>query len=285
MTVKVIAEIGINHNGNIQTAMTMAEIAKACGADFVKLQKREIDWCYSEEQLNQPCDSQWGNTVRDKVVGRELSWNDIDKFQDYCKKIGIGWTASCFDLYSLRLLNENYYHIAFNKVPSCMHKRPQFLKAVAQYQELTLISTGLCQDTTEIIDIATIFEKACCPYVINHCVALYPAPLERLHLNYIDRLIQLFASGRYRYWRGIGYSGHEVSLTPSVIAAHCGATWIERHFTLDRSARGSDHAASVEPQGLKRMIRDIRMLPIIEGDVPRHLYGDEKDPVTFWREE
>lgn len=279
--VKVIAELGINFNGNLEILKHMALAAKLAGADYVKIQKREIDYCYSPKQLAEACDSPWGTTIRDKVKGRELSWEQLSEFDEYCVKNEIAWFASAFDLFSLHKLNADYPDMSFNKVPSAMAVNTEYLVEVAKLKRSTLISTGLCCDLAEVREVSDIFESQKCIYFINHCVALYPCPPERLNLKLITQYTVEFSS---RPWcRGIGYSGHEVGLLPSVIAAHLGAVFIERHFTLDRSMYGADQAASVEPQGFRRLVRDIRELDAIMGDGLKRLHGDEKNPVTFWR--
>ncbi|UCG53534.1 MAG: N-acetylneuraminate synthase family protein [Candidatus Latescibacterota bacterium] len=275
---KIIAEIGINHNGSIESAKTMALIAKEAGADFVKLQKRDISSCYSIEELREPCKSPWGSTVEAKVRGRELSWDEVSDFARFCEKNEIGWSASCFDAKSFKELQS--YEPAFNKVPSGLAIHRDYLQMVAKAKRLTLISTGLLGSMDEIISAAEIFEDAGCEYVINHCVALYPCPEERLNLRVIPRLIDTFLYGDMAHCSAIGYSGHEVGILPTVIAAQFGAIWIERHFTLDRAWYGADQSASLEPQGLHRLVRDIRSLSLLQGDSLK-LKGDEKIPVSW----
>ncbi len=284
MSVMIIAELGINFNGDLELLKHMAMAAKLSGADYVKIQKREIDYCYSPEQLETPCESPWGTTVRDKVEGRELSWEQLDEFDGFCVKNEIAWFASAFDLMSLSNLNQQYSKMPFNKIPSALAVRPEYVDAVVKYRRPTLISTGLCKDIAEICEIAEKFERGKCRYIINHCVALYPCPSDRLNLKLITRLQTTIKSRSFGWCHGVGYSGHEVGLLPSVIAARMGATHIERHFTLDRSMYGADQAASVEPQGFRRLVRDIRELDVIMGDGVKALVGDEKNPVTFWRE-
>jgi N-acetylneuraminate synthase len=157
------------------------------------------------------------------------------------------------------------------------------MEAVASQGKLTLISTGLFDTATEILDACAVFEEAKCPYVVNHCVAIYPCPPERLYLKFLHYLMAVFSGSSG--FKGVGYSGHEVGVTPSIIAAQMGAKWIERHFTLDRSWYGADQAASLEPQGMKRLVRDIRLLRgMIGDDINRvgKLHGDEKNPVKHF---
>ncbi len=279
--VTIIAELGINHNGDLELAKKMALAAKAAGCDMVKIQKRSIEHCYTPQELVFPCESPWGATVRAKVEGRELDWDQVRVFDEFCKSIDLPWFASCFDLQSFRDYDNNFY-APVNKIASAMALHQKFLEEVAREQTLTLISTGLL-DLQGIRDVARTFEVHDCPYVMNHCVALYPAPPDRLNLMQIRAIQREMEVPVHPHFRGVGYSGHEVSVLPSVIAASLGATFIERHFTLDRSLYGADQAASLEPEGMRRLVRDIRSLEQIMGSqLPRELQGDEKNPVMHF---
>lgn len=282
---RIIAEIGINHCGDMRRAEMMICAAKSCGAHMVKFQKRDIDQCYDADELKKPCDSPWGSTVRDKVRGRELSWKDFERIDSICKSKRIGWSASCFDLKSLVDLERRFGEsIAFHKVPSCMSKHDEFLKLVASFQRLTLVSCGLAQDMDEVCRVASHFEEARTPYVLNVTTSIYPCPPERCHLNRIKAFRNQFLRWReYRHCKAIGYSGHEVGVLPSVIAAHLGARYVERHFTLDRSWYGADQSASLEPEGLSRLCRDIALVDAICGETEISLEGDEKNPVPNLR--
>lgn len=281
---EVIAEIGINHNGDIQNAWNMIIAAKAAGAHYVKFQKRNVDVCYTPEELSKPCESPWGTTVGDKVRGRELSWNAFRSIADKCDIERIGWSSSCFDLVNLRELEEQFgERISFHKVPSAMAKHGAFLRQVAAYGRLTLISVGLAESLEEIHGVAWIFEQKSCSYILNVTTALYPTPVDRCHIARISALLK--ASKTWANCRGIGYSGHEVGILPSIIAAVLGASYIERHFTLDRSWYGADQSASLEPEGLRRLCRDVSQIPDVIGLPEIHLCGDEKNPVPNLRED
>jgi N-acetylneuraminate synthase len=279
---KIIAELGINHNGSIDTLLAMTRQAKDAGADYVKLQKRDVDICYTVKELRKPCESPWGNTVDAKVRGRELLWDDIAQFADYCDSIGVGWGCSCFDLNSMAQLFSRFgSRVAFNKIPSAMSIHDTYVWLVAQQGIFTIISCGLSNGLTDIQKIADVFEDVKTPYVVNVTTSVYPCPLRRCNLYRIDTLKTMLSD--MSYCQGVGYSGHEVGILPSVIAAWSGAEWIERHFTLDRSSYGADQSASLEPEGLRRLVRDIRSLDIIGGDADIRLYGDEKNPVPELR--
>ena len=281
---RVIADIGINHNGDLEIAKQLVDHASLAGAWAVKLQKRSIEHCYTAQDLAQICESPWGTTVGDKVRGRELSWDSIDVVEAHCRDRGIAFTCSCFDLRSLYDLEDRYGdRLACHKVPSAMAKWREYLGAVASLRRLTLVSTGLL--TMRGVEAAAkIFEASSCPYVLMHCVALYPAPPDRLNLRVIQAMRGRFLDDpdTWPHCRAVGYSGHEVGELPAVIAAYMGAEYIERHVTVDRSLYGADQAASLEPQGLRRLVRDINVIQQIDGSSAKTLCGDEKNPVTHF---
>ena len=277
---KIIAELGINHLGDIEIAKRMICSAKDAGADYVKFQKRDVDWCYTSEELKNSCESPWGTTVEDKVRGRELNWDQFKEIDRFCRNLCIDWSASCFDLKSLNDLESLFPYRPWNKVPSAMAVHQEFIESVARYKRLALVSIGLCTDK-QVESISDTFERHGCDYVFLHTTALYPCPLDRLNLSVIPVLVEAFHEKKHCV--GVGYSGHEVGVMPSVMACGMGAMWIERHFTLDRSMYGADQAASLEPEGLKRLVRDIRSLSSIRGDGVRRLLGDEKNPVRYFR--
>lgn len=286
---KFVAEIGINHNGDVEVARKLVDVAARCKCDHVKIQKRNVSECYSPEELAAPCESPWGTTVGDKVRGRELRWDQIQDLARYASSFGLGLTVSCFDRTSQRELEEALPDRPFNKVPSCMCVLPdlsvnrEFLAQVADQRRLTLISTGLL-DYDGIDVAARIFEERDCCYVLLHCVALYPAPPERLELRAIERmrsryLVPVSHGGEFPHCQAIGYSGHEVGLSTTLGAVALGAEWVERHVTLDRSMYGADQAASVEEQGVRTLVRDIRKHEAAYGSGEKRLRGDEKVPV------
>jgi N-acetylneuraminate synthase len=280
--VKIIADAGINFNGDLDILKALALVAKNSGCDYIKIQKREPDWAYSSEELKKPCESPWGKTVGDKVRGRELDWIKVREFSDYCTSISLPWSSSCFDLCSLRELHRQYPDRPFNKIASAMALQKDFVTEVAEQRIPTLISAALCTDA-QLDGIVGIFERTHCVYVVNHCIGLYPCPPHRLNLMAVRLLAKKYHANRF--CAGVGYSGHETGVLPSVVAALLGATWIERHITLDRSMYGADQAASLEPTGIERLARDIRSIDQILGTGQRILMGDEKRPVGYWRTE
>lgn len=254
-----IAEIGINHNGDIEIAKKLIDMAKECGADAVKFQKRTIDIVYAKEMLDSPRQSPWGTTQREQKEGLELSKEEYDEIDRYCKEKEIYWFASAWDEKSQDFLRQ--YDCAFNKIASPMLTHKALLEIVAEEGKHTFISTGM--SNFEQIDRAvSIFKKHGCPYTVMHCVSVYPCPDEWCNLGMIPTL-------KERYKCRIGYSGHEHGILPSTFAAALGADAIERHITLDRSMYGSDQSASLERKGLELLVRDTR-------DVRRMLGNGEK---------
>ena len=247
----IIAEIGINHNGDIEIAKKLIEKSKICGADAVKFQKRDINVVYSKEELDKPRESPFGKTNRQQKIGLEFEKKEYDEIDKYCKKIGIHWFASAWDLNSLKFLKN--YDLKFNKIASAMIIDKTFLREVAKEKKYTFISTGM--SSYKMIDEAVnIFKEQGCEYELMHCVSQYPFEPQYASLNLINDM-------RQRYKCKIGYSGHEKSgIAISYGAVALGATSVERHITLDRSMYGSDQAASVTIAGFYEMVGGIRTL-------------------------
>lgn len=249
MSVFIIGEIGINHNGDLAIAKELIKKAKAADCDAVKFQKRTVEDVYSKEDLDRPRESPWGTTNRQQKEGLEFGEAEYDEIDAYCKQVGIEWFASAWDLKSQVFLRK--YNLNYNKVASAMITNRELLEEIASEGRHTFISTGMTP--LEKIDKAVeIFKKHNCPYEIMHCCSEYPlADLSKVNLNMIPVL-------RERYGVDIGYSGHEVGISVCCAAAALGATSIERHITLDRSMYGSDQSASLEIAGLNMMNRHIR---------------------------
>lgn len=252
----IIAEIGINHNGSLDLAKKLIDLAIQSGCDAVKFQKRTVDVVYSQEFLDSPRESPWGSTQRAQKEALEFSIDDYQCIDDYCKTKGIEWFASCWDIPSQKLMR--HFSSKYNKVASAMATHLEFLKVVAEEKKHTFLSTGMMN--LEMIDEAVqIFKDFECPFTLLHTVSTYPCSEEDLNLKCILTL-------RERYGVDVGYSGHEVSVTPSLIAVLLGATAIERHITLDRASYGSDQSASLEPPGLRQLVSQIRKVPVCLGD-------------------
>jgi len=264
----IIAEIGINHNGSIDLAKKLIDMAVDCGCDAVKFQKRNPDVCVPEWKKNDMRDTPWGRiTYLEYKKKIEFGKKEFDEIDRYCKKKKIDWFASAWDFDSLKFLDK--YDMKFYKIPSALITNIPFLEEVAKKKKKTLISTGM--STLKDIDKAVeIFEKNKCPYVLNHCVSTYPAPPEDLNLLVIKTL-------KKRYKCEIGYSGHEVDLLPSILAVMLGAEYIERHITLDRAMFGTDQAASLEKRGLELLVRDIRRIDILLGSGEKKFNKHEQE--------
>lgn len=271
----VIAEIGINHNGDINIAQQLMNLAKSAGCDAVKFQKRTIDIVYSPEVLETPRESPWGKTTRAQKQGLEFGKDEYDEIDSYSRLIGIPWFASAWDIPSQHFLRN--YNLPYNKIASAMNTHTEFLKVVAQEKKLTFLSTGMC--TEEDVDTAVaIFKEANCPVVLMHTVSVYPCKEEELNLNIIKYL-------QKRYNLPVGYSGHESTVAPSLVATVMGAVAIERHITLDRAMYGSDQAASLAPRGLHELVSELRRYPLMLGDgVKKYANGEDQvaKKLRYW---
>jgi N-acetylneuraminate synthase len=271
----IIAEIGINHNGDLDIAKRLIEVAKRTGCDAVKFQKRDIEIVYTKEFLEGIRESPWGNTQADQKNGLEFGLAEYKEIADFCQQTGILWSASAWDQNSLSFLDD--FNLSFNKIASAMVSNQKFLSAVAERRKHTYISTGM--STYEMLDEAVaIFSNKGCPFELMHCVSLYPCDDDECNLMQIPELCA-------RYQVPVGYSGHEKGIIPSVIAASLGATAIERHITLDRTMYGSDQAASLEEEGLRRLVRDSQNVRAILGSGGKELGPEEKEvakKLRYW---
>lgn len=247
----IIAEIGINHNGDINLAKKLIDASKKIGADAVKFQKRTINLVYSEEELNLPRSSPFGENTRDQKLGLEFNEAQYDEIDKYCKSINIEWFASAWDIESSKFLKK--YNLNFNKIASAMIIDDDLLVDVASQKKYTFISTGM-SSYSEIDKAVSIFRDHNCPFELMHCISQYPFDDELASLNLIQEM-------KNRYSSKVGYSGHERGgLAVSYAAVALGATSIERHITLDRSMYGSDQAASMTIQGFEELIGGIRTI-------------------------
>ena len=263
----IIAEIGINHNGDMDICKQLIDVAKNSGCDAIKLQKRDIEIVYDKEFLNSFRDSPWGKTQKDQKMGLEFAFKEYQEIDQYCNEKQIEWFASAWDLKSQEFLSK--FNLRYNKIASAMITYIDLLEKVAQEGRHTFISTGM--STYEDIDRAVkIFREKNCSFELMHTVSTYPMSDADANLNMIDTL-------RKRYNCDIGYSGHEVGLAISYAAAAKGITSLERHITLDRAMYGSDQPASIEPQGLSKLVSAVRIIEkalgngektIIEKEIP-----------------
>lgn len=256
MNIFIVAEIGINHNGDINIAKKLIDVAADCGADAVKFQKRTIDLVYTKEMLDSPRESPWGTTQREQKEGLEFGIDEYQEIDAYCRQRGIDWFASAWDLESQKFLRK--FDLKHNKIASAMVVYEDLLQEVASERKHTFISTGMCT-RADIARAVGVFRDADCPFELMHCVSTYPMDDADANLNCIRTLRETFECD-------VGYSGHEAGLAISYAAAAFGITSLERHITLDRAMYGSDQAASVEPNGFRQLIGAVRKIESAMGD-------------------
>ena len=265
MSVFIVAEIGINHNGDMKICKQLIKAAVDAGCDAVKFQKRDIEKVYTKEFLDSPRKSQWGETQRAQKAGLEFSANEYMEIDQYCKKNKIEWFASAWDLSSQEFLRQ--FNCKYNKVASAMIVFPELLMMIAEEGRHTFISTGM-STYDDIQKAVNIFNKYKCTFELMHTVSTYPMNVQDANLKLIETL-------RNRYECNVGYSGHEVGLAVSYAAAAMGITSLERHITLDRSMYGSDQSASVEPNGLKTLVGAVRKIEKAMGDGVKRIIDAE----------
>ena len=258
----IIAEIGINHNGSIDTAKKLIDIAAVAGCDAVKFQKRNPDVCVPDHQKSIIRETPWGTmTYLEYKHKIEFGKTEYDEIDSYCKTKGIAWSASPWDLDSLNFLNQ--YDIPFIKIPSAMLTNDELLVASVNTGKKIILSVGM--STEYEIDHAVEILKKSNNFALLHCNSTYPAPINELNLSAVKTL-------KEKYGCEVGYSGHEFRLGTTVSSIYLGASIIERHITLDRTMWGTDHMSSVEPQGLIKLVKGIREL--------EDAYGDGKIQIT-----
>jgi N-acetylneuraminate synthase len=265
MPITFIAEIGINHNGDMQICKKLIDLAVLTGCDAVKFQKREIEEVYSKEFLDGFRESPWGKSQRDQKKGLEFNKKDYQEIDSYCKEKNINWFASAWDLKSQLFLRQ--FNCKYNKIASAMLVNLDLLKMVSEEKKHTFISTGL-SSMDDIEKAVKIFRENNCPFELMHCVSTYPMKSSDANLKTIITLKEKFKCK-------VGYSGHETGLTVSLAAAALGATSIERHITLDRAMYGSDQAASLSPPGLKKLLPEIRRIEEALGDGVKRVLKEE----------
>jgi N-acetylneuraminate synthase len=265
MSIYIIAEIGINHNGDMSICKELIDVAVDAGCDAVKFQKRDIDKVYTEELLDSPRESPWGTTQRDQKQGLEFSKEDYQEIDNHCKSKSIEWFASAWDLSSQEFLRQ--FDCKFNKVASAMVVYQELLKSIASEKKHTFISTGMAtyDDIQKAVDI---FKNADCSFELMHTVSTYPMREEDANLNVIKTLKEKFNCN-------VGYSGHEAGLAVSYAAAALGISSLERHITLSRAMYGSDQSASIEPRGLRELTGAVRKIEKAMGDGQKRIIDAE----------
>ena len=271
----ITAEIGINHNGSLEIAKKLIDLAVDNGCDAVKFQKRTVEKVYSKKVLDSPRESPWGTTTREQKLGLEFSLKDYRIIDSYCKKKKIPWFVSCWDIESQIQMRK--FNLKFNKVASAMLVHKKLLEIIAEEKKYTFISTGM-STMSQVASAVRIFQKQDCPFELMHTNSAYPMNPQEANLMIIPVLKKKFKCN-------VGYSGHETgSYLISVLAVSLGATSIERHITLDRSMYGSDQPASLEPPGLYRLVKDIRDIDGIMGDGVKRIWDSEKSSMGKLRQ-
>jgi N-acetylneuraminate synthase len=266
----LIAEIGINHNGDINIAKRLIKNAIDCGFNSVKFQKRTINIVYDKKTLDTPRESQWGKTTREQKLGLEFEKPEYDEIDNYCKELNIDWFASAWDIQSLDFLDN--YDLKYHKIASAMIVDHKFLNAVAERNKHTFISTGM--STKEDIDNAVrIFKEHNCSFELMHCVSTYPMLIEDANLITINQL-------KKEYNCNVGYSGHENGVVVSLAAVMFDITSLERHITLDRTMYGSDQAASLELSGMQNLTKSIDKILLSVGEPSLGKIIDDELPIA-----
>ncbi len=262
----VTAEIGINHNGDIDIVKKLIDMAVDSGCDAVKFQKRTIEKVYSKVDLDKFRESPWGTTNREQKLGLEFEKSQYDEIDQYCTNKKIEWFASCWDIDSQKFIQQ--YDLKYNKIASAMLTNHELLHVIAEERKHTFVATGM-STMDEISSAVDIFREHDCDFELMHTNSSYPMKEEEANLLCIPMLKEKFGCN-------VGYSGHEdTGYLVCVIAVVLGATSVERHITLNRSMYGSDQAASLEPNGLFRMVRDVRRITSIEGDGEKRIWPSE----------
>ena len=269
MSIFIIAEIGINHNGDMSICKQLIDVAVNSGCDAVKFQKRDINQVYTQDFLDSPRESPWGTTQREQKLGIEFNQEEYYEIDRYCKKNRIDWFASAWDINSQNFLQQ--FNCKYNKVASAMIVHHDLLKMIADEGRHTFISTGMTtyEDISKAVNI---FTDAGCSFELMHTVSTYPMKDEHANLNMIKTL-------REKYNCNVGYSGHEVGLAVSYAAAAIGITSLDRHITLDRSMYGSDQSASVSKSGLAYLVGAVRKIELAMGDGEKRVY-DAETPIA-----
>lgn len=259
----VIAEIGINHNGSIDLAKRMIDEAVMAGCDAVKFQKRTVTKVYTPEELDVYRPNYYGSTNRDLKNGLELSYEDYQEIDKYCKSKKIMWFASCWDIDSVDFIEQ--FDVPCHKIASALLTDDELLLHVKKTGKPILLSTGM-STMDEIRHAVKLLGED--NLVLFHCTSTYPTDHNEINLKVIETFKKEFSCP-------IGYSGHERGLLPSILSVELGAAAVERHITVDRTLWGSDQAASLEPEGLRRMVRDIREVKKVLGDGVKVVYDSE----------
>lgn len=270
---KILGEIGINHNGDIAIAKKLIDICADLKIEAVKFQKRDIYKVYEKSLLASARKSPWGETQEDQKKGLEFGQKEYQEINDYCKSKNIKWFASAWDINSLKFLDQ--FNCEYNKIASAMITSNKFLEEVSKRQKYTFISTGM-SDMKIIENAVNIFTKNNCKFELMYCVSVYPCKPELIDLNCIKSLKDHFKCD-------VGYSGHENGIAVSLAAIGMGITSLERHITLDRTMYGSDQAASMEPNGFSLLVKSALKAQRALGNGQKRILEEENEIINKLR--
>ncbi len=264
--IEIIYEIGINHNGDLNTAKKMIDIACLSGCQYVKFQKRDINLVYTQEELDKPRESQWGMTTREQKQGLEFSDLDYLEIAFYCDQKGIKWFASPWDINSATFLGK-FENIPFIKIPSALITNIELLDICRQIGKPIILSTGM--STFEMVDKAIEVIGKDKVYCIMACTSTYPTKPEESNVKCVTTLKERYP------WAKIGFSNHYPGLMSMIMAFILGAEMLEFHGTLDRTMPGSDQASSIEPRGIFELMERINLIEKMQGDGIKKIFDSE----------
>jgi len=272
----LIAEIGINHNGKVSLAKKLIDLAKKTGFDAVKFQKRTPEITTPNEKKSDLRNTPWGKiTYLDYKKKIEFGRKEFDEIDKYCKKKKIEWFASPWDIESTNFLDR--YKLKYNKIASPIIKNTKLINHIASKKKYTFVSTGMCE-MNDIKNMVKIFKKQKCKFSLLHCVSTYPA-------NDVDLNLKMIETLKKKFKVNVGYSGHEKSVSTTVMAVCLGAKVVERHITLDRTMWGTDQAASLEERGMKSLVDQVRKFEIALGNGKKKFLDEEKKKLSenkYW---
>jgi N-acetylneuraminate synthase len=267
--VKVIAEAGINHNGSIEIAKKLIDVAADAGCDYIKFQKRTVDRVYSKEELDAPRESPWGKTNRDQKLGLELSLEAYHQIDIHCARRKIGWFVSCWDIDSVDFMEQHFPHMPFHKVASALLTDRAFLEKLRSTKRPIILSSGMSTEEQVIEACRTAWNV----HTVMHCTSTYPTKPEEMNISYIPRLRTALEAALIQC--NVGFSNHYSGLLWVPLAIAAGAEMLEFHITLDRTMYGSDQAASIEPDGVKKLMDHVRLSEKMLGDGVKRVYDSE----------
>ena len=268
--VKIIAEIGINANGSVDIAKELIDVAADAGCDYVKFQKRDIDLVYTKEELDAPRESPWGKTNRDQKRGLEFGIDEFNQIDVHCARRNIGWFVSPWDVNSVDFIQTHFPHVPYHKVASALLTNRSLLEKLAGTGKPIILSTGMSTET-QIKQACDVLGSSLS--VLMHCTSTYPTKPEEMNLSFIRKLVDERDASSRSY--SIGFSNHYSGLLWVPLAIAMGAEMLEFHITLDRTMYGSDQAASIEPEGVTKLVEHARLAEIMLGSGQKRVYDSE----------